>query len=102
MESVVFALKKMVIEECNVRDIIPTQISNDETVIGGSGMLKLDSLDAVEIVSSLERHFAIKLESVGDARRIFKSFAIMAEYVQGHATSQQIEVFVSKYCQPGD
>lgn len=90
-------LKRMVIEECNVKDVAPAQIGDDDVVIGGQGALRLDSLDAVEIVTSLERHFGIRLESAGDSRKIFRSFNVMSEFITENATPDRLQAFISKH-----
>lgn len=80
-ESLILELKEMVIKNCRVKNCLPSEISNTETIIGGTQKLKLDSLDAVEIVTSLERQFGVKIENPGEARKILKSFQHLAEFV---------------------
>ena len=89
-------LKVMAIQECNVLSVTPSQIDDHETVIGGTGALHLDSLDAVEIVTSIERCFGIRFESPGESRQIFKSFTVMAEYVAEHAAEERVDQFIAK------
>lgn len=89
-------LKKMVIQECNVQDVAISQIGDEETVIGGEGALRLDSLDAVEIVSSIERSFGIKFENPGQTRVLFKSFSEMAKYVAGNSSADRLENFIKQ------
>ena len=77
-------LKQMLIQECNVKNCLPGDIDENEPLIGGLGKLQLDSLDAVEIVSALERHYQIRLDNPGEARKVLKSFASMRDYVLEH------------------
>ena len=91
------ALKKLVIQECNVKGVSFEQIGDEEVIIGGTGALRLDSLDAVEIVTSLERCFGLQLDSAGESRKVFKSFAVMSDYVVKNSTSERIATFVAKY-----
>ncbi|MDR2215498.1 MAG: phosphopantetheine-binding protein [Nevskiaceae bacterium] len=88
-------LKKMVIRECNVRDITLEEIGDDEPIIGER--LPLDSLDAVEIVAALERYFGIRLESAGASRKVFRSFRTMAEFVSANANGEKIAIFVTRF-----
>ncbi len=88
-------LKRMVIRECNVKNVLPEQITDDEQIIGGSGALALDSLDAVEIVSALERNFGIKLENAGDARGVVKNFSSMSEFVMQNAAPESVGRFLN-------
>src|SRR5689334_7764578 len=90
-------LKKMVIRECNVQDVAVSQIGDEEPIIGGEGALKLDSLDAVEIVTSLERSFGIRFESAGESRHIFKSFNDMAKHVCVNSSQDRVALFIDTH-----
>ena len=74
-------LKRLLIDECNVKNCTPEDIGENDQLIGGSGRLKLDSLDAVEIVSALERTYAIRLDNPGEARKVLRTFASLRDYV---------------------
>jgi acyl carrier protein len=74
-------LKRMLIDECNVKNCTPEDINDEDQLIGGNGKLKLDSLDAVEIVSALERTYNIRLDNPGDARKVLRTFASMRDFV---------------------
>lgn len=75
------ALKRMLIQECNVKNCTPEEIGDNDQLIGGSGKLQLDSLDAVEIVSALERNYAIRLDNPGDAKKVLRTFSTLRDYV---------------------
>jgi acyl carrier protein len=96
MDLLTNGLKKMVIKECSVQGVLPDDIANDAPIIGGDGALQLDSLDAVEIVTALERNFNIRFETANASRPVFKSFATMAEYVSEHTDRAQLENFIKK------
>ena len=87
-------LKQMVIRECNVKNLAPAQITDVEPIIGGTGALALDSLDAVEIVSALERNFGIKLEDAGSARGVVKNIEAMSDFVVANTPPEKVESFV--------
>jgi acyl carrier protein len=93
--ALITSLKKMVIRECNVKDVTVDAVGDDDAVIGDS--LPLDSLDAVEIVSALERYFGIRLESAGASRKVFKSFRIMAAFVAANASEARVSLFVTRF-----
>lgn len=95
LEALRSNLKKMVIRECNVLEVTPAQIGNEDLIIGGEGALRLDSLDAVEIVAALERSFGIKFQTAGESRHIFKSFNAMANYVANHSLPERLELFIT-------
>jgi len=96
MSDLQTALKSMVIDECRVANVSLQQIRNDRPIIGGDAGLPLDSLDAVEIVTALERHFDIKLENAGASRHLFKSFDAMSAYLEIHAKKDKIQKFMER------
>lgn len=95
-EKLITGLKSLVLEECNVSGVSPSDISNEDQIINGTGALKLDSLDAVEIVAAIEREFGIKFESANSSRALFKNFNAMAEYLVKNATSDAISRFLNR------
>lgn len=97
MQNLSHALKKMVIQECRVQNVTPDQIGDADPVIGGQGKVQLDSLDAVEIATSLERNLGIKAEGMGSMKSIFRSYSAFSDYVANNAAKDRLENFVSKY-----
>jgi acyl carrier protein len=94
------ALKKMVIQECRVQNVTSDQINDADPVIGSVGpqqKVQLDSLDAVEIATSLERNLGIKAEGMGSMKNIFRSYTAFTEYVASNCSKEQLEVFLKKY-----
>ena len=88
-------LKQLILRVCNVDGVDACQIADDEPVIGGNGAFHLDSLDALEILATLDRTFGIKFESAGASRKIFESFAVMADYIAANGPGDRVEVFVA-------
>ena len=78
-------LKRMLIHECNVKNCAAEDIADDDQLIGGTGRLQLDSLDAVEIVAALERTYNLRLEGPGEARTALRSLKTMRDYVLQNA-----------------
>ena len=97
MENLNTALKKMVLQECRVQNVTADQINDSDPVIGGQGKIQLDSLDAVEIATSLERNFGIKAEGMGSMKHIFRSYANLTEYVAANSQQDRLQSFISKY-----
>jgi|GEM_PF-199668 len=89
-------LKQLVLSVCNVDGVDACQITDDEPIIGGNGAFHLDSLDALEIVAAIERTFGIKFESAGASRKIFGSFAAMADHIAANGSRERVEAFVAR------
>lgn len=53
---------------------------DDEAPLFGEG-LGLDSIDALELIVLMEKHYGIRLASAAEGKEIFKSIQTMADYV---------------------
>lgn len=72
-------LKELLISNLNFEDMTPDQIKDDEPLFGEG--LGLDSLDAVEIVVILQRHFRVEVKDMEEGREIFRCINTIAEYI---------------------
>jgi acyl carrier protein len=79
MEELIEEIKKEIIEALNLEDMTPADIDAD-TPLFGEG-LGLDSIDALELIVLMEKHYGIRLKSAAEGKDIFKSVRTMAEYV---------------------
>ena len=79
METLIFDLKKQIIEALNLEDITPDDIdTNAPLFVEGLG---LDSIDALELIVLMEKQYGIKLEDPGKSKEIFRSVGTMADYI---------------------
>lgn len=76
-------LKSLLIEELNLEDLTPEDIADDAPIFREG--LGLDSLDAVEIVMLLKKHFGIELKSMDEAKPAFQSINSLAAFVAASA-----------------
>ena len=74
-------LKELIIEELKLPDIKPDEIKDDDLLFGEDG-LGLDSLDAVEVVVIMKRHFNTEVEDIESSREIFRSVKTLADYIR--------------------
>jgi acyl carrier protein len=78
------SLKRLLIEELNLEEITADDIKDDLPLFGEG--LGLDSLDAVELVVILEKHFGVQVKSLDEGRTAFQSIAALAAYVEERRT----------------
>ncbi len=80
-EDLIFKLKELVIRACDVQDVKAEDVPTDVPFIGGSGPLKLDSLDAMEIAMELRYTFGVELKNASTAAQAMQSFDSLADFV---------------------
>ena len=79
MEELIKNLKLQMIEALNLEGMTPEDI-DDNAPIFGEG-LGLDSIDVLELIVLLEKNYGIRLASPAEGKNVFKSVAVMADYV---------------------
>ena len=72
-------LKDLLVSNLNLEGVTPDQIKDDDALFGEG--LGLDSLDAVEIVVILQRHFGVEIKDMEKGREIFRSVNTVANYI---------------------
>lgn len=84
MEELTLQLKEQIIEALNLEEITPEDIDNDAPLFGDG--LGLDSIDALELIVILDRHYGIKLANPAESRGIFKSINTIVAHIAEHRT----------------
>jgi acyl carrier protein len=82
MESLTDELKTRIIKALNLDKVAPADIKEGEPLFGTG--LGLDSIDALDLVSMLEREYGIVIEDMEIARRAFASYGSLEEFVRTH------------------
>ena len=72
-------LKTRIIEALNLQDITPEQIE-DEAPLFGTG-LGLDSIDALELVVMMEKHYGIIIKGIEEGGPAFRSVRALADFI---------------------
>lgn len=85
LDSLKQELKELLVSNLSLENVTAAEIKND-TPLFGEGGLGLDSLDGVEIVVLLQRHYGLDVKDMQQGREIFQTIDALAPYVLAHAT----------------
>lgn len=83
MVSLEQELKEMLLRELKIEDVDPEDLWDDAPLFGEGGW-GLDSLDAVEIVVLLQKHYQVEIKNMEEGRAAFTSIHTLADYIRTH------------------
>jgi acyl carrier protein len=78
-------LKKILVEELNLEDVVPEEIDDSAPLFGPDG-LGLDSLDAVEIVVLVQKHFGVEIKNLEEGRKALQSISTLADFIESRSS----------------
>ena len=73
-------IKKIIVEGLNLEDTSWQEIKDDAPLFGEG--LGLDSLDAVELVVLIQKHFGVEIKDMEEGRQAFQSVEALAAFIQ--------------------
>ncbi|TSA25673.1 MAG: acyl carrier protein [Bacteroidetes bacterium] len=80
-EELKMEIKNLIMTTLNITDVDPNDIDDTEPLFGGTNALTLDSVDGIEIIMALQRHYNVRLNDQNLARHIIRSIHTIAEFV---------------------
>jgi len=80
-------IKKIIVEALNLEGMTAEAIGDDDLLFGEG--LGLDSVDALELVVSLEKAYGVRIDSDDATRESFRSVATLATLVDQLRDSSQ-------------
>ena len=79
-------LKHLIVEKLNLHDVDPAAIKDDEPLFESG--LGLDSIDALELVLSIEKKYGVKISSSEESRKALANIDTLAAFIVQHQTAR--------------
>ena len=79
-------LKRMIVETLKLEDISAEDIDGDAPLFREG--LGLDSIDALELVVAIEKHFGVIIEDENVGKQAFASINVLAKFIQREFNGQ--------------
>ena len=81
-DSLEHELVALVIDVCNIVDVLPEDVPLDVPLIGPDSPLGLDSLDALEVVVAVQKNYDVRIGGEDSSREVLQSFMVLADYIR--------------------
>lgn len=79
MTDLKLQLKTIIIKELKIQGVTPDEIGDNDPLFGEG--LGLDSLDAVELVVLIQKHFNIQIADMEEGQEAFVSINSLAQFI---------------------
>ena len=80
MPTVKEQLKPIILRSLRITDMSPEDLRDDQPLLGGE--LEIDSVDILQLVLEIERHFGIKLVEANFDQKHFESLNTLASIIE--------------------
>ncbi len=80
MASVKEQLKPLILKSLRITDLTPEDLRDDQPLMGGE--LEIDSIDVLQLILEIERHFGIKLVQANFDKKHFESIDTLATIIE--------------------
>ena len=80
MPSVKEQLKPIILKSLKITDLTPEDLQDDQPLLGGE--LEIDSIDVLQLVLEIERHFGIKLVQANFNQKHLESVNALAAIIE--------------------
>jgi len=80
MASVKEQLKPIILKSLRITDLTPEDLADDQPLLGGD--LEIDSIDILQLILEIERHFGIKLVGAKFDEKAWESINALAATIE--------------------
>jgi len=88
MASVKEQLKPIILKSLKITDLTPEDLRDDQPLLGGE--LEIDSIDVLQLVLEIERHFGIKLVQASFDQKHLESINALAAAIESKMAEARV------------
>jgi acyl carrier protein len=74
-------IKQMILETLGITEVDLSAIDDEEPLFSGTNAIKLDSVDALEIIMAIQRSYGVRIADQAAARYSLRSVNSIAEFI---------------------
>lgn len=82
MDQLERELVEMITEACDIPGPLPADFGPESLLIGPDSPLGLDSLDAVEIIVTVQMRYGIRIDAEKIGRTILQTLGTLADFIR--------------------
>lgn len=81
LETLQQELLDMIVEVCDIPEPLPADLTPQAPLVGPESPLGLDSLDAVEIIVTVQMNYGLRIDAENVGRTILQSLESLANFI---------------------
>lgn len=81
LEEIKVEVKKLIIETLKFENVKPEDILDDVSFFSGENTIKIDSIDVIELVVTIQKKFSVKIDDQNLAKDVINTVNTIAEFV---------------------
>ena len=81
LEEIKLEVKKLIIETLKFENVRPEDIIDDVSFFSGENTIKIDSIDVIELVVSIQKKFNVKIDDQNLAKDVINTVNSISEFV---------------------
>ncbi len=82
-------IKRLIFDTLKISDVRPEDVPDDASLFENNPVLRLDSVDALEIIVALQRKYSVHIDDRNLGRFIIRSVDSIAEFIEREKKNNQ-------------
>ncbi|MDH3360423.1 MAG: phosphopantetheine-binding protein [Desulfobulbaceae bacterium] len=78
-------LIELIVKVCRIKKPIPEDLDTSLPLIGPESVFGIDSLDAVEIVFTVQNKYKVRIDSEERSRELLASLSALADFIRNNS-----------------